>query len=362
MPDNARPWWRGAMDCREGLMKACVVTPFSLRHPWLLKGLLAIAITAGLVLLLLRFIEPGQIGLLMRQMDWRLYGLTLGLWIVLYFLRTARFLLLAPQTPFFTMFCISSVYNLLLRLLPLRSGELSYGFLVKRAGTAGFGESLLGLLLIHIFDAIVVVIIFSMTLALDHGTYQGDKRLGIMVASGVALAGLLVVFTLRRLLRFAYRLTDKMLSLLRLAERPWVKNTLRRVQQAIETFQSMDHRVALKIFLLTVIYWLVMFGAFYTLMQAWAMPVGVVQTVLGSTGSIVTGFLPIGGIGTFGTLEAGWALGFSLVGLPRAQAILSAFGVSLVTFTYSILLGLLGWLGLYLLGPAPKGPYDGNER
>jgi uncharacterized membrane protein YbhN (UPF0104 family) len=96
--------------------------------------------------------------------------------------------------------------------------------------------------------------------------------------------------------------------------------------------------------------WLLTFGGFFAIMRSFSLPVGVSQTVLGSTAAVVTGFLPIGGIGNFGTLEAGWALGFALVGLEQEQAVASGFGVSLTTFSYAALLGLLGWIGLARAG------------
>ena len=43
------------------------------------------------------------------------------------------------------MLAIAAVHNLLLRILPLRTGDLSYAILVKRAGTAGLGGILMAL-------------------------------------------------------------------------------------------------------------------------------------------------------------------------------------------------------------------------
>ena len=70
------------------------------------------------------------------------------------------------------------------------------------------------------------------------------------------------------------------------------------------------------------------------------------QTVLGGTGSAIGTLLPLAGVGSFGTLETGWALGFAAVGVPTALAVTSALGFSLITVCYSVVSGLLGWLAL----------------
>ena len=61
---------------------------------------------------------------------------------------------------------------------------------------------------------------------------------------------------------------------------------------------------------------------------------------------MVSGFLPVSGIGSFGALEAGWALGFVLVGLETPIAVATAFGFSIVTLVYAALFGLVGWIWL----------------
>ncbi len=130
---------------------------------------------------------------------------------------------------------------------------------------------------------------------------------------------------------------------------------------AIDSFAAVSYRQLVKITLLTLVQWLLTFGAFFAIMRAFYMPVSLAQTTLGSTASVVTGFLPIGGIGSFGTLEAGWALGFVLVGLDQTRAITSGFGVSFSTFSYVALLGLLGWIGLWMIRKKETLPHYGEQ-
>jgi uncharacterized membrane protein YbhN (UPF0104 family) len=318
----------------------------------LLKTALGLAVTGGLFLILFRFINLAQLRALAANARWPLLLLGFAIWTVIYLGRALRFVLLAPRTPYLTMLGITSIHNLLVRLLPFRTGELSYAFLVRRAGTAGLGESLLGLLLVRILDSTAVVVLFAVALAFHQGTYFGDRRSGLLAAAGAALLGLLLVALLVPLLRLGLRLAAGLARGLGLAGRPRVQSWLAKLEEAVTAFSRIPRRNVVWNGLLSMLLWLLTFGAFFAIMRAFLMPVGLAQTVLGSTAAVVTGFLPIGGIGSFGTLEAGWALGFVLVGLDRTRAIVSGFGVSLATFVYVVLLGLAGWVVLSRWLPA----------
>jgi hypothetical protein len=298
---------------------------------------------------LFRFIDLKHLGDLFKQTRWHWWSLGLGIWMVLYLVRAKRFALLAPRTPYATMLCITAMHNFLLRLLPFRTGELAYVFLMKRAGTAGMGESFLGLVLLRILDSTAVVILFGAALAFHQGTYLGDRRLGLLAAGIASLMGIGAVAALIPLLRLALKVTTAFLKLFHLDNHSKLKVAMTKINEAIESFGQVQRNTMLWSVALSFLLWLLTFAAFFAIMRAFSMPVGLAQTILGSTAAVVTGFLPIGGIGSFGTLEAGWALGFHLVGLGQAQAVASGFGVSLSTFTYGALLGGMGYLGLGFL-------------
>jgi uncharacterized membrane protein YbhN (UPF0104 family) len=314
--------------------------------------LLGLAITAGLFIFLFRFVDLGQLRALAGMTRWPLIVAGFGIWGIIYLGRALRFVLLAPRIAYSTMLVITSIHNLLVRVLPFRTGELSYAFLVRRAGTAGLGESLLGLLLVRILDSTAVVVLFAVALAFHHGTYFGDRQTGIVAAAGTAVLGLMLVVALAPLLRLGLRIAHSIARLFRVADRPRVQQIIGKLEAAVDAFSRIPRRNVIWNGLLSLGLWLLTFGAFFVIMRAFSMPVSLAQTVLGSTAAVVTGFLPIGGIGSFGTLEAGWALGFVLVGLDRTMAIVSAFGVSITTFVYVIILGLAGWLGMRRRLPA----------
>ena len=323
--------------------------PKNNKRSFLIKAVLSLVITSALLWFLFRFIKMDQLEEMLAATDWTLMVAGLGMWVLLYMARSARFVLLAPKTPYLHMLSIAAVHNFLLRIMPMRTGDLSYGFLMKRAGTAQLGEALLSLLLFRLLDATTVVLYFAVSLAFHKGVYLWDRSTGIL-AAGVALVGFaMVAMNLGRLLRWGTSVLRRACQLVGLARRPFVDKALDRLEASVNSFAHVRPKVILQISGASLVVWLLTYGTFFVIMRAFSMPVGVVQTVLGSTAAVVTGFLPIGGLGSFGTLEVGWTAGFFLVGLPESKAASSGFGVSMATFVYTALLGLVGWIGLLLI-------------
>ncbi|MCK5800332.1 MAG: flippase-like domain-containing protein [Deltaproteobacteria bacterium] len=309
-----------------------------------LKVLIGLTITGGLILFLFRYVDWHHVVALSHDANWWLLAAVIPIYEILYVFRAQRFVLLAPRTPFSVMLCIGAIHNFMLRILPMRTGELSYAFLVRRAGTSGIGESLLGLFLLRVLDATAVVIIFATTLALNQAAYQGDTKLGLLVALGVALLGALTALFFRQLLTLGFTIFAGTLRIVRLTRNRKVAAMVDHLGELIRSYAKLTLRTILAQAALTLIVWMINFVIVFLIMRAFAIPVTFPQAVLGGTGATVTGFLPIGGIGSFGALEAGWALGFALVGLSPSLAVASGFAFSFVTFASAALLALLSWI------------------
>lgn len=322
------------------------------RRFWL-KAAVGLGITAALVFFLVHFIDPVQLSEMLARTRLDLCLAGLGLWVALYAARTVRFKLLAPRTPWLTMYCIASLHNFLLRFMPMRTGELSWAFLVRRAGGASLGESLLNLVLIRVLDILCVLVFFSLALVADQmsgqGIYTGDSEAGLQLAVGATVLVVLLVLMLRRFLRVGVALGERVLDLTGLGQRPALARAWEKVKRAVEGFSTVKPRVVWLATAASLVVWVLMYGVFYVLMRAFGLEVSLSQVVLGATGGVVAGFLPIGGIGSFGTLETGWTIGFVLVGLGRSEAVSSGIGASLITFAYAAIMAglawpLLGWL------------------
>lgn len=311
---------------------------------FLLRLVVGLGVTGLIFAALARWVDWAQIAMLRQQARCDVLALGFVLFLALYALRATRFVLLAPRTPFAAMFCITALHNMLLRLMPLRTGDLAFAFLVQRARTAGLGESLLGLVLLRLLDATVVVVVFAVTLALNPAIYRGNATIGLSVALALTLAGVAVVIALPQLLRLGLRLLTALAQRSGLTEHARWQQRLARLRGAIEAHVGLPRRVIVQQALLTVVHWLLNYLIMLVILRGFGVRISASQAILGGTASTVSGFLPVAGIGSFGPLEAGWALGFALVGLPPALAVATGFAFSAVTFVYTAMMAIPGWL------------------
>jgi uncharacterized membrane protein YbhN (UPF0104 family) len=88
------------------------------------------------------------------------------------------------------------------------------------------------------------------------------------------------------------------------------------------------------------------FWVFYAFLRGFGIEISFLKVVFGSTIAIIANALPISGIGNWGTLEVGWAAGFLLVGLSKEKAIATGFGVHIVAFVISVVIGFICWFSL----------------
>lgn len=309
-----------------------------------LKLFFSALITAAIVVFLLRYVRLVDIETLLAQANAWLLSL-LPTMALMYWVRAWAFRLLSPDTPLVTMWSIMTVHNFLLRVLPMRTGELSYAFLVRRAGGAEIGRSLIGLLLVRLLDATVIIVIFAGALLFDRSLYRGDAAMGLMIAGGGVAAGAFLVLALRPLLALGAALLAFFARLLGLTRRPKIEAWLKRLGEGIDSYARYSLGFVFAQALLAAAVWLLNFVMVFQTLRGFGIQVSFSQAVLGSTAATISSLLPVGGIGSFGALEAGWVIGFTLVGLTRGVAVASAFGYSLYTF---VLMGLFALVGMRL--------------
>ena len=80
--------------------------------------------------------------------------------------------------------------------------------------------------------------------------------------------------------------------------------------------------------------------------------IGFFKNTLASSGEMITGLLPINMVGSLGTLEAGWAVGYIICGVDRASAIATGFIVHGLIILCGFIISAAGFA--YLLARRQK--------
>lgn len=320
-----------------------------------LKRLLPYAGAAVLIALLLRQIDPGDVIALLAQANikWLLIGC--AWYVVTNLLRAYRYGVLLHMQGLLTplrilpeMFALSFLNN----VLPSRAGELSFPYFMGRRHAISVGESASVLVASRIFDYVAVASLYVLFTALEFANLDARSA---QITGGVALL-LLLSTTL-------------------LAAAPWLLNTLLGLaswllgnsrfqggatqqllhgagQQAVATFERIRNwRTYGLTYFWSLLIWLATFAWFGALLSAIGLPQRYPLVVVGATFASLAKALPFITIGGFGAHEAGWTIGFSLIGMETATAISSGFAVNILTLLMSV---LFGGVTLFFIGGAQR--------
>ena len=308
------------------------------------KYLVPLLGTALIVWLLLRQIHLTDIWGLLVGVDvkWLLAGF--GWYLLTNVLRAYRFgtlmgitgirqpLRLLPE-----MIALSFLNN----VLPARSGELSFPYLMQRRHDTPVGNSLTYLLIVRIFDMIAVSTLFIIFAMVEKDSLVPTAGQAIIGVSLLLLPALLFLAFIPWLGERGLRAGEWVLGRLNLAGRKGGQWALSIGQRAVNAMMQVHHVGTYgRVFCWSVLGWLATFAWFAAFLQAIHVPVRYPLVVVGATMATLSKAIPLVTVGGLGAHEAGWALGFRLVGMPLATAIASGFVVNILTLLASLVFAL----------------------
>lgn len=234
------------------------------------------------------------------------------------------------------MFALSFLNN----VLPSRTGELSFPYFMQRRHKVAISEATTALLIARIFDLLSVITLYIFFALIELRNLSEDA---VPVIGAVGLAGALIIVGLlvapwlahagerfMLLLLDTLRLSDKSVGKLLIKIAHEVANALFRMRRVSIYARTYTWSIAI---------WLAAFAWFDAFLRAIDVPVRYTLVVIGATFASLAKALPFISIGGFGAHEAGWTIGFSLVGMERSLAISTGFAVNLLTLAVSVIFG-----------------------
>jgi uncharacterized membrane protein YbhN (UPF0104 family) len=281
------------------------------------------AILAGLLLV----IDTAEIVAAARNADplWLLYASLAFCTVTL--LRWARVVLLARGANARALLGVSAGHALLNKVLPLRTGELTFPLLYRRATGAPLRAGVVLLAALRVSELACLLPLYAAALAM----YAADVHWLAIVLSAIFGAGLQLA------LPVALRLVGR----------------LKVLRQAREEIDALSRGRLLGLAAINSLVWLSLFALYFTSLRAFGVDVSPPQAVVGAGGAIVTNLLPINGIGSVGTLEAGWTAGLTATGAAAAPVLTAGLAMHAITIVGNVPFLLVG---LRLLLRRPPGP------
>jgi glycosyltransferase 2 family protein len=312
--------------------------------------LLPFLIALGIVLLLLGQINPAEIVQLLFSADrgWLLIGF--GCYVLTNILRAGRFgvLLSLPDRPIPLrilpeMFALSLLNN----SLPSRSGELSFPYFMRRRHGISAGESTAALIVARIFDYLAVALLYVGFALLNLNKLAPGASRVVLVVAAMLLVSLVILAATPWLGQKGLAILNWLLLRLGMTNQPVGKLIARGASRTVETFEHMrTPRIYAQTLGWSGLTWLGTFAWFGAFMQSIHLPQPFALVIVGATFAMLAKAIPFITVGGFGAHEAGWVVGFSLVGMATDTAIASGFAVNILTLLASILFGgaSLAWM------------------
>jgi uncharacterized protein (TIRG00374 family) len=231
-------------------------------------------------------------------------------------------------------------------LLPARTGELSYVYLVKKIHSKTTGEGIATLIVARVFDFVVIIfLLFAAGLFIRNIPKIVMDFLWIISIFLFCIVILLIalVFFGNRFIKvmkqtFEYLYWDKS---------KYGNYILQKGDELVISFDTIGVRK--NVFLvgfLSISIWVLSFVILYIILIGMGIFLPIPNVIMGSTFILLTSVLPIHGIGGFGTTEAIWTLVYIPLGMTTNEAIISGFGYHLIILFFASILGLSGFLFL----------------
>lgn len=302
-------------------------------------------ITVVLVVLLLSQVSLEEVALAIISIHPVYLAGGFILYLCTYILRSFRFSLLLNRTiRIRDLLPITAVHVMMNNLLPARTGELSYVYLLKKMHKRSTGEGVATLVVARVFDFIMIIL-----LLFGAGLFISDIPQAI---SDVLWLVYILLFCLLAFLIalvssgwFCMRLIRRVLTYLRWDVTRGGDYLLRKGMETVESFDRIDMRLnVVPILISSFVLWLCNFGALYLIVAGMGISLPFQTILFGGTFLLLASVLPIHGVAGFGTTEAIWTLVYVPLGMSVNEAIISGFGYHIVLLIYTTIIGGCGSL------------------
>lgn len=306
------------------------------------RNFFPIVITVILVAILLSQIELIDVFKAVKNISpiWLIIGFIL--YNFCYFFRALRFhILLDRKISIKDLFFIVSLHNMTNSLLPARTGELSYIYLVKKSGDISTTKGVATLAIARVLDFVTITIIFIVSI------FFIFRELPFSLAQFPVLliiAMLFVILTLYLISRRGdtIKVIENIASKIGVQRSRLFASLIEKGKELQKEFQIIKSRkIVLNAFLASILIWGFNYLVVYILINDVGIKMGLWSAMFCNTFAVLTSILPIQGIGGFGTREGGWIIGFILLGVSLETAISASFAIHFAIIVYFITLGIL---------------------
>ncbi len=310
---------------------------------------ISISVTILILLLLFTQISIEEIINLLKNIDplWIIIGSICYLLAIFCQALRFRYLIYSKDISILNLFRISILYNLANMILPSKMGELSYPFLLTKVSTLNITEGLTSLIASRVYDLLTILMIFLFASIGFQGIFK--IKLFFIILFILLLIGLitLLFFYMPSILMLFWNILRHIFKWIGIKNQKYIQWVQKKIYEIAEDFYAIKaKRIFLPVIVTSLSLWGIIFFVFYLFLKGIGIGIPFLKVIFGSTIGLISSSLPISAIGNWGTLEAGWALGFLLLEFPKEKAIATGFSIHILITLLLILAGIISWFTL----------------
>lgn len=310
-----------------------------------LKILIGIILSIVLIVILISQISINDIINTLRKISPLYFIIGFILYTISYFFRTIRLkLLIKTNIKFKDMLSIVAIHNMANNILPARTGEFSFIYLLKTKKNISFSESFAALIIARIFDIIAISLLFIVSVVII-----GDLPSlisNVLVVLTLFLIVLIILFILSVFHgETVIKNIERFFIAIKINKTRIANFILTKGDEIIQNFRVIrSKKIVICSFFFSLFIWIFAYTITYLLFQEMNIEISIWTVILGSSFLIFTTILPIHSVGGFGTVEGMWTIAFMALGLSKEEAISSGFTVHIIITIYFLILGLIGFV------------------
>jgi len=255
------------------------------------------------------------------------------------------------------MFVVSLIRNAFNMVLPARTGELSYIYVLKRKFRFPVEIGVSTLMVALIFEVVVVFLLVIISIIIvGINRYAISSTSVILIAVGLFIIALLILVFLYKIIRFFTGIFNWIISKTRIGKNKAVQYIYKKLVDTNENIKIIQKRkIYWKVFLASIATRVLKFTSYYFLIHAILKPMGYEfgdlsywVIFLATVAAEISAVLPTHALAGFGTYEGAFALAFVALGFSSEISIIVGFNYHIINLIFTVTLGIIAMIVISL--------------
>lgn len=299
---------------------------------------------------LLKQIEPKDIIAILASIPKLSLAIGFAFYAVFILLKTVRFnLLLRDSTPLKRLYPIISLYTFFGNILPLRTGEISYIYMLKKREQISMTKSTASLLVASLWELLFLLLIAAMASWHLRSALSSRFSYAILLIfpATAALAVGIVLFSASIFPNFWVQTVGKISSISSFSRNRIFQLLVGKISEFVKELGDMSLKpkisgIAVASFAV-VASRLGMQCYLVKSMDIDIIDIGAIEVISALAFTTFVNLIPIQGLAGFGSVELPWVLALTAFNVHQESAILAGFSLHIVIICYSMMMGMYGF-------------------